>query len=175
MCKQCPPRTRANMHLFTQLSRCLHVYGCEHICARGGWVTSTGACVREGRAQDTAYGLRSKGLPGAACRGPCVQGISWGCPQEPAEPAGLGDPHPPHAPTSTSSSFLPEGRPGGGLLFQAPEVMAETVTNWKTWLIPKGKHFCIRYDSLASKTGLLHEFIRRHILFLIYLYNLRFF
>ena len=61
------------------------------------------------------------------------------------------------------SRFLPEDPPGGG---QAAGAMVETI-NWKRQLIPKGKHFQIRYYSLALKNvGLYHEerqFIRRHI------------
>lgn len=139
MCKQCPPPTRANMHLFTQLSRYLHVYGCEHVCARGGRSkVQVPVCERAGASHCLRVEEQGPRLQGSLCAGHPL-----GCPQEPAEPAGLGAPHPPHAPTSAPSSVLPQGRPGGGLLLQVPEVTAETITNWKTQPIPKGKHFWI--------------------------------
>ena len=120
------------------------VCGREPVCARRAGSHSR-VCM-EGRAQAPPCRLGSSSLRRPTGRGPCAQSSSQSC--SPGAGWAWADPRPQALPFSC---FLPEDPPGGG---QATGAMVETI-NWKRQLIPKGKHFQIRYYSLGLKNGTL--------------------
>ena len=118
------------------------------LCTLAPWLPAGLRGSRWGglRAQAPPCRLGSSSLRRPTGRGPCAQSSSQSC--SPGAGWAWADPRPQALPFSC---FLPEDPPGGG---QATGAMVETI-NWKRQLIPKGKHFQIRYYSLGLKNGTL--------------------